>query len=134
MTKTTINKQANTSYNKRSSKCDEDNNKYTNLNEIRSLLERTARNTTEAVNEIGREGIQLFLAGKIESKCTNLIINCGSCISLISCSFYHQLSKKGLQNYFNSKVTKSKSAAITSVRKSKTEYQHTWYFKQRRQI
>ena len=61
----TRNKRASTPYNKRSSEYDEDNNKYTSLNEIRSPLERTARKTTAAVNEPGREGNQLLLAGKI---------------------------------------------------------------------
>ena len=90
-------KRASTPYNKKSSECDEDNNKYTSLNEIRSPLERTAKKTTAVVNEPGKEGNQLFLAGKIESKCTKLFIDCGSGISLISNTFYHQLSKKRLQ-------------------------------------
>ena len=84
-------------YNGKSTERDSDRE---NTTQVRSPIEKrtTIKKTTAVINETGKKnGNPLFLAGKIENKYTNLFIDCGSGISLISDVFYRQISNKKLQ-------------------------------------
>ena len=84
-------------YNGKSTERDSDRE---NATQVRSPIEKrtTIKKTTAVINETGKKnGNPLFLAGKIENKHTNLFIDCGSGISLISDVVYRQISNKKLQ-------------------------------------
>ena len=84
-------------YNGKSTERDSDRE---NTTQVRSPIEKrtTIKKTTAVINETGKKnGNPLFLVGKIENKYTNLFIDCGSGISLISDVFYRQISNKKLQ-------------------------------------
>ena len=95
------NRRSGTPYRGRSLKRDSEEENVTYITQqIRSPIEKrtTGKKTTAVVNDVNKQkGNPLFLTGMIENTHTNLFINCGSGISLISDVFYRQISNKKLQ-------------------------------------